>query len=349
MSDMRRAPRDTRQRVGVVEVARCAGVSTATVSRVLNGVGQVSADTRRRVEEVVKTLDYAPNNFARALASQRSMSIGVIVPSLRGSIFAPGLEAIQGHAGTLGYSVVIGCSDYDMDRELDLARSFATRGVDGLILVGLLHHPELRPTLARRGIPYVCQGAYRRRSEHPCVGFDNRKVMQRVASYLLDLGHRRFGVIAGIAEGNDRVQERVIGIREALAARGVPLPDDAVIEARYDLAEARRVTRRLLALTPRPTAIFCINDVLAHGAILECAAQGVAVPEAISVIGFDDLDFAAHVRPAISTLRVPTAEMGARAMDLLLAQIEKRPRLRLAREIETELVVRGSTAPPPAR
>ncbi len=349
MSDETRASRDRSQRVGVVDVARGAGVSTATVSRVLNGVGKVRDDTRRLVEKVARDLDYAPNTFARALASQRSMTIGVVVPSLRGSIFASGLEAIQRHAETLGYSVLMACSDYCPNREFDLARSLAARGVDGLILVGLTHHPDLKPMLARRGVLYVCQGAFRRRCEHPCVGFDNRKVMEQVTEYVLGLGHRRIGVIAGIAENNDRVQDRIVGIRETLVHHGVPLRDGTIVEARYDLAAARIAMRGLLARSPRPTAIIAINDVLAHGAILEAQAQGLHVPRDVSVIGFDDLDFAENVHPPISTMRVPTAEMGARAMDLLLELVERKPRVRLAREIGTRLIVRGSTAPPPRR
>ena len=130
MRDDRATSRDRKGRtgvVGVIDVARRAGVSTATVSRVLNGVGQVRALTRERVEKVARDLDYSPNTFARALASQRSMTIGVIVSSLRGSIFASGLEAIQRHAATLDYSVLMACSDYSPEQELDLARSLAGR------------------------------------------------------------------------------------------------------------------------------------------------------------------------------------------------------------------------------
>ena len=306
MRDDRATSRDRKGRtgvVGVIDVARRAGVSTATVSRVLNGVGQVRALTRERVEKVARDLDYSPNTFARALASQRSMTIGVIVPSLRGSIFASGLEAIQRHAATLDYSVLMACSDYSPEQELDLARSLAGRGVDGLILVGLHHHPELPAALERRGIPYVCQGSYRRRSAHPCVGFDNRRVMAQIADHLLELGHRRFGVVAGISTNNDRVADRITGVREALARHKIALAPEAVIEVPYDLAAARRASRTLLALAPRPTTLIAVNDVLAHGAILEPRAEGLGVPGDISVTGFDDLDFAENVLPAISTMR----------------------------------------------
>lgn len=348
MSEPRRAvSRDRSPRVSLADVARRAGVSTATVSRVINNVGQVRADTRQKVESVARALDYAPNSFARALASQRSHTIGVIVPSLRGSIFASGVEAMQRHAQSCGYSVLLACCDYDLDRELALARGLVARGVDGLILVGFLHHDDLAPMLQRRGIPFVIQGSWRRRTPHPCVGFDNVAAMEIGARHLLDLGHRRIAVIAGISAGNDRVQDRLIGIRTALAGAGVSLSPDRVIESPYELGAARAAMRQLLGSGERPTAVICINDVLAHGALLECQAACLDIPGQVSVIGFDDLDFAEHVHPALTTIRVPTGEMGAKAVDELLARVDGRQAPRRLAPMKLQLVVRGSTAPAP--
>lgn len=347
-----RSERDRRvrhPRVGVVEVAHKAGVSTATVSRVLNGVGVVRPETRSRVLSAVRDLDYAPNNMARALASQRSNTIGVIVPSLRGSIFAPSVEAIQRHAERQGIAVILACSEYDVARELEQARTFVARGVDGLVLVGLIHDPELKPFLARRGVPYVCQSAYSRRGPHACVGFDNAKAMVKVTRDLLHLGHKRFAVIAGISQDNDRVQDRIAGIRSTLEQHGLALADDCLVEARYDISEARQAARRVLAARRRPTAIVCINDVLALGTIFECQVQGIDVPGEISVFGFDDLEFAQHMHPSLSTVRVPTAQMGEGALDQVLARVRGQPGVVHSREIEVELIPRGSTAAPPRK
>ena len=344
----RREGRTRHARVGVVEVAAKAVVSTATVSRVLNRTGQVRAETRSRVLSVVRDLDYAPNNLAKALASRRSNTVGVIVPSLRGSIFAPGLEAIQRHAERQGVSVILAFSEYDPGREFAQVRTLVDRGVDGLILVGVIHDPELKPFLARRGVPYVCQGAWTRQG-HPCVGFDNAKATGLVTRYLLGLGHRRFGVIAGIAANNDRVQDRVAGVRAALAERGLELAADCLVESAYDISLARLATAHVLAARRRPTAIVCINDVLALGAIFECQSQGIDVPGDVSVFGFDDLEFAQHMHPALSTVRVPTDRVGREALEQLLWRVRGLPGSGQNREIEVELVPRASTAAPPSR
>jgi LacI family transcriptional regulator len=347
MTALRRSNRDAGQRIGLVEVARGAGVSIATVSRVLNNVGQVRPETRRKVETVARDLDYAPNSFARALASRRSHTLGVIVPSLRGSIFATGVEALQRHAQQRGYSVLLACCDYDQEREVSLARELVARGVDGLVLVGILHHGSLQPMLARREVPYVVQGSYRRRSPHPCIGFDNVAAMERATDYLLELGHRRIGVIAGVSAGNDRVQDRLEGTRRRLARAGLSLAAELLVEARYELGAARAAMARILAAADRPTAVICHNDVLAHGAVLEAQAHGLEVPAALSVIGFDDLEFAEHVRPGLTTMRVPADLMGAKAVDELIARIEHHRRPRPVNLVEPELIVRGSTSPPP--
>lgn len=349
MLDERRKSSSARSgRAAAIDVARRAGVSIATVSRVINHVGPVRDETRHRVEQAARDLDYCPNSFARSLALRRSKTIGVIVPSLRGSIFASGVEAIQRHAEAAGYSILLAFSDYSLERELDMARTLISRGADGLILVGTQHDPELRPLLEKQGIAYVCQGALKVGGEHPCVGFDNARAIGVVVKHLLDLGHRRFAVIAGIANANDRVTSRISGIRAALSVAGLELDPALLVECRYELGAACAGMRRILETGKRPTAVVCINDVLAHGAILECQAHGIAVPGDISITGFDDLEFAAHVRPGITTLRVSTDQMGTEAIRQLLARISDRPRPRRSVEVPTELIVRASTAPPPS-
>jgi LacI family transcriptional regulator len=333
-------------RAGVLDVALRAGVSIATVSRVINGAAQVKPETRGRVEAAAQELDYAPNSFARSLALNSSRTLGVVVPSLRGSIFASAVEAMQRQAETGGYSILLACSDYCIDRELDLARKLVARGVDGLVLVGIDHHDDLRPMLLRRGIPYVCHGAIRSRAPHPAVGFDNAEVMASVTRYLVGLGHRRFAVIAGVSEANDRVRDRIAGIRGVLGEHGIPLNPAMLVEARYELAAACDAMSTILSRGRPPTAVICINDVLAHGAILACQAHALDVPRDISVTGFDDLEFAAHVRPSITTMRVPTDVMGAAAVRELLARVAGK-RGRHSIPVPTELVVRNSTAAPP--
>jgi LacI family transcriptional regulator len=346
MPTTQRRSRRTHTRARLTDVARSARVSTATVSRVLNGADHVSHEVRARVEEAVTHLDYLPNSFAKALACQRSRTVGVIVPSLRNSIFAPGVEAIQQRAARDGYTVLVACSDYDLDQEYAQARTLAARGVDGLILVGRLHHPDLKAYLDGRGVPYVCQSAYERNGPHECVGFDNSKAIGLAVAHLVGLGHTRFAAISGRSSGNDRVTDRIAGVRAALGQAGLRLPPDSLIECDYDIGQSRTAMARILSLRPRPTAVVCINDVLAMGAMLECLAGGVRVPRDVSITGFDDYEFGEHMQPGLTTVRVPTSLMGVGALEHLFDRIGGGAR-KPSREITVELVVRQSTSPPP--
>jgi LacI family transcriptional regulator len=181
-----------------------------------------------------------------------------------------------------------------------------------------------------------------------CVGFDNARAMKQAVKYLIDMGHRRIAMLAGVTHDNDRAAARVRGLREALAAARIALPASRLVERRYGLEPAREGLRQLMATDPPPTAIVCGNDVLAFGALLEAQRLGVAVPLQLSIIGFDDLELAAHLRPALTTVHVPADEMWRCAADRVLAALagDELPR---ATQIQVSLVVRDSSGPPPKR
>ncbi|MEP7330033.1 MAG: LacI family DNA-binding transcriptional regulator, partial [Betaproteobacteria bacterium] len=244
------------------DVARAAGVSTATVSRAFNRPDAVREPLRQRVQAAASELRYIPNAAARTLASRRSQVIGIIVPSIDNANFAQGVAAIQMRMEVAGYGVLVAAHAYDLDREVAQARTMVERGVEALALVGVRHRPALRLLLGEYGIPYVCQGAYAPAEEGASVGFDNRRAAYVAARYLLGLGHRRIGMIAGITRDNDRASGRVAGVREALVEAGVAAPEaldsgvDAmahtwaavgVIESTYSFDAARIATRQLLA------------------------------------------------------------------------------------------------------
>jgi len=332
--------------IALSDVARAAGVSTASVSRALNTPELVSEDVRAAVQAAVTRLGYIRHSAARALASRRSMTIGAVVPTIVNSIFSAGVEAIERRLEEAGYALLIATSDYSLERELRQVRILLERGVDGVILVGRYHRPELAQMLHERAVPYVCQGAYAADGP-PCVGFDNHAAMASMAEYVLGLGHRRIAMLAGIAADNDRVIDRIAGARAALNRAGLDFVPGGLVEARYDVAEARLAMKRLLALRPRPTAVLCVNDVLALGALFEARAEGVAVPAELSITGFDDFDFARNVEPPLTTLRVPTAEMGRGAAEQLLQRLmgQSPPHARL---VPTMIIPRGTTGPAPA-
>lgn len=331
----------------LADVARLAGVSTASVSRVLNEGDNVRPEMRERVMAAVERLGYVPDGTARALASGRLRTVGAIVPTLDNAIFARGIDAMQRRLAQRGFTLLVASSEYDQDEELREVHALVVRGVDGLVMVGASHRDKVYRLLASKGLPYVNTWVYAPDQPHPSIGFDNRFAGRRLAEYLLNLGHRRIAMVAGITANNDRARARVEGVREALAERGLEIAPGHFMERAYDVREGREALRLLLRLPGPPTAVICGNDVQAMGVLFEAQAQQVAVPEGLSIVGFDDLPISASLVPPLTTVRVPAADMGRRAADYLLDRIaEQDPPAHT--ELDAELVVRGTTGPPPS-
>ena len=328
------------------DVAAAARVSTATVSRALNQPTSVREALRERVEAAVARLGYVPHSGARSLMLRRTGTVGAVLPTLDNAIFAKAIDALQRRLAQSGYQLLIATSDYDVETEMRQAINLVTRGVDALAFCGFSQRPELLQFLHQRALPcvhvMVCPGP----ADATCVGFDNAEAMAKAARYLLDLGHRRVAMLAGITRDNDRASARVDGARRALKDAGLLLPPIRLVERRYALADARDGFRELIGRTPRPTAVLCGNDVLAFGSLLEAQRMGLKVPGDVSIIGFDDLELSRHVQPALTTVRVQAEEMWRTAADRLLSALrgEQVPR---ATEIDVSLVVRESTGPAP--
>lgn len=333
--------------VGVLEVAAMAGCSTASVSRVLNQPDAVGGELRSRVQAAMKTLGYMPNSAARTLRSWRSHIMGIVIPTLDYAIYASLVEGLQHRLADRGYSLLVATSEYDLAREAEQARILIERGVEGLVFIGDTHRPDLYRLLETTRLPYVNTYVYRENGAHPCIGFDNRRVTSEITEYLLRLGHRAFGVISASTADNDRAAERVAGVQATLERHGSSLPREAVYEHPYSIASGREGFRYLRTLGSPPTAIVCGNDVLAMGALIEARALGVKVPEAVSIIGFDNLEFASHLDPPLTTVNVPAREMGTHAADFLVQRVtgQSVPRSTL---LEARLIVRRTSAYGPA-
>ena len=328
------------------DVASAARVSTATVSRVLNKPDAVREALRQRVTDAVVRLGYVPHAGARALMLHRSGTVGAVFPTVDNAIFAKAIEALQRRLTDAGLQLLIATSGYDVDTEARQAMNLVTRGADALALCGIGQSPQLLKFLRQRALPTVHVMTYPAPAETVCVGFDNAKAIAQAVRYLLDLGHRRVAMLAGITRHNDRARARVAGVRKALKEAGIELPASRLVERPYGLAEARDGFRALMAAVPAPTAILCGNDVLAFGALLEAQRMKIVVPKALSIIGFDDLEMARHIHPALTTVHVPTEKMWGAAADRLIEALDKRP-VATATEVEVELVVRDSTGPAP--
>lgn len=329
------------------DVARLAGVSTATVSRALSLPHKVKPATLARVEEAVRTLGYVAHGAARALASRRTRTIGAVIPTLANAIFAGTTQALQTTLDEAGYTLLLAAHEFDPAVEVRVTRALIERGVDGLVLLGTTHEPGIFTMIETHGIPYVLTWALDASASHPCIGFDNRAAGMRVAEYLLDIGHREFAMISGLTAHNERARERYEGVRAALAARGLALSPERVVEMPFTPAAGREGLVRVMHGAHPPTAVICGNDVLAIGALAACHARSLAVPAAVSITGFDDMEIASLVSPGLTTVHFPTLDLGTYAAQHLLKRLAGET-VERRRELPVKLVVRGSTAPPAA-
>lgn len=329
------------------DVARLSGVSTATVSRVLNEPGKVRPETRDKVQAAVRSLGYTPNFGARVLASNRTNTVGAVIPTMENAIFARGLQALQEQLAEANVTLLVATSNYDSGREERQIRTLLGRGIDGLVLIGEARPPAVYELLARRGVPFVLVWTWRPDSPWHCVGFDNRAAARAMAERVLDLGHRRIAMVAGVTRDNDRALGRVQGVRDALAGRGLTLDRGLLVEAPYRIDAAAEAAHQFLSAANRPTAIICGNDVLAAGAILGLRRMGLRVPDDVSVTGFDNIDLAELLDPPLTTVHVPHNRMGYSAAKMLLALREPG-----AAEdnvsFNTEIIEGASLAPPRA-
>jgi LacI family transcriptional regulator len=323
-----------------------ARVSTATVSRAMNNPETVSEELRARIASVVRHLGWVPHGAARALATRRTGTIGAIFPTLTHGDFARAIQALQNELSRGGYTLLLACSEYNIEQEYQQARKLVERGVDALILVGENHHEDLLQFLTRQEVLYVNTFVYNPKTHGTCVGPDNHKALYRLTRYLVELGHRRFGVVAQSTANNDRAQARLQGIRDALAERSIAVRPSHFAEGYWGIHEGRQLFRRILAQKPWPTAVICGNAYLSVGALLESQAMGIPVPRQMSIVGYDDIEIMSELPIPITTVRVSSDEVGRRTARLLIARLDAKPSDE-GFECDAEIVVRASSGSAP--
>ncbi len=328
----------------LVDVAKRAGCSPATVSRVLNNNPKVGLGVREKVLKAAADLGYVPNGSARALRSTRSRLVGAVIPTLDHAIYATMVNSLQARLAEKDVSIIISTSLYDVDMELDQVRLLVERGVESIVLVGSIHRPETIALLEQRKIAYVFTYTSTSTEIGAAIGFDNEKAGRMAARYLIDIGHTRLAMIAGITDNNDRAAARRDGFVAELERQGIAKADVTVLESAYKIEGGRNAMKRLMEKADRPTAVFCGSDIIAAGVIKYCHENSIAVPGDISVLGFDNLEIAELTTPDLTTVEVPAREMGTIAGDYLLATSAQRQHMR-QRELPLRLVVRASTAP----
>ncbi len=329
----------------LADVARHAGVSTATVSRCLNSPDQVVERTRERVLEAVKELGYAPNFSARALAAKRTYTVGAVLPTMENAIFARGVQAFQEELHGLGYTLLVASSLYQSDVEEEQIRTLVARGADALLLIGYHRDPKVYRFLEKRGVPVMIAWAHHRGEMRASVGFDNFASMKELALTAIDLGHRKVAVISAEQASNDRARDRVLGVRAAMQECGLDPKDLALVETTYTVENGVVAFESLMQKTDRPTLVMCGNDVLAVGALRAARTLGLQVPQDVSITGFDDIELATVVDPPLTTVHVPHRDMGRRAARALVSMINgQHPPAAI--KLETYLCMRDTLAAP---
>jgi LacI family transcriptional regulator len=334
-------PNHASERPTIIDVAREADVSYTTVSRVINGKGYVRAATRERVLQAMTKTGYTVNRQARALAGGRHQVIGLLVPELDTSYVGEILRGIDEEIAAAGYDLMLYTTHRRRTRESIFVNSITTGMTDGLLMILPVDPAAYLTSIRRRDFPFVLIDHEGLDDEGPSVGATNREGARQAMRYLIELGHRRIGFITGNME-MDCAHERLAGYREALAIHDIPNDESLIVEGNFHRPLAFQRTRELLSLADPPTAIFAANDVSAFGVMDAVRDLGLRVPDDISVVGFDDIPDARFSTPALTTVRQPMREMGARATRMLLDRIAGETPHPQRIELPTELIIRDT-------
>lgn len=328
----------------ILDVARRAGVSTATVSRALAVPDRVAEETRAKVIAAIAATGYTPNASARNLRARSTKIVLALVPDLNNTFFTPILNAIEDVLSAAGYGMIIGDTRGNARKEAHYTRFIRAGQVDGVILF-TGHLPcdgDMTPALQRVPIALVCQ-EIAGDDRFSVFDVDNRDAARRAVAFLADAGHRHIGNIAG-ADHNIEARERLIGFRDGIAALGLAIDEEAIWPGGFRFENGVAAAKRFLALKKRPTAIFAAADDAAIGFIRTVRDAGIGTPEDVSVISFDDIDYARVIDPPLTTMRQPRGELGRLAAADLLARMGRdAPDLPPTRaRLRCELVLRSS-------
>lgn len=334
----------------ISDVAKLASVSKATVSRVLNGV-TVRPESLKRVLSAIEQLDYRPNAQARSLTSGKTSVVGVLVPDMDGPFFGAVLEGCQQTLLSYGYNMMV-CSTYHRrGNEWTFAKIMLEKRVDGLLIISpreIADHSmqQLLRDSSREGFPIVvADGEIDRRSVSG-IWVDNFQGGYLATKHLLELGHSRIGVLTGVDASHETIQ-RLEGHRKALQDWKVPWEQLSVSVGNYEIEDAKKAAKRVL--DKNPTAVFAFSDTIAAGMLEYCQENGIAVPDDLSVVGYDDIIFAKMVTPKLTTIRQPLLELGDLSATKLIRVITGEDADISQTTLPVELIVRESTAPPNPR
>ena len=330
------------------DVAVLAGVSTSTVSRVINNSMPVDEETRLKVEQAIKTINFKPSLMARGLRMKSANLIGIVVPELQHETFTSFIKFTEQSVEAQGYNLVIGSTSSNVETEERFIVNLIRRNIDGIIFSRVSDNSQALKLIDRSNIPIVIIDRSLEREDIPSVVMNNYGAGVMAAEHLLTLGHRRFACITGpmdISINRDRIR----GFRETIVQNGGTLEDKCVFEGNFKFESGGRGVDYLVDTRADFTAIWVQNDYMAIGAINRFVARGISVPGDVSVIGLDNIEHSWMIQPALTTIAQPFQEMCANAVDIIIKMSRKEQISATRIVLDPELVVRGTTTSPTAR
>lgn len=333
------------KKADIISVAKAAKVSPSTVSRYFNHPDLLKHATKRRIERAVRAQGYIRNRAAQTIHGIRSGTVGILVPTIDHTIFAEAVQAFSDAVAEEGFTILLASHGYDLQREYAILRKFLEHRVDGIALTGLDHDEAVFQLIDSQNIPTVMMWNYAADARYPSVGADNALAGEMIAAHVLAQGHREVACLFAPSEGNDRAKARSDTILATLGKAGVEVPAAWMRTTVYSISASKRDAMALFALTPRPTALICGNDILATGALYAAAAMGLQVPEDISVTGIGDFKGSSEIEPALTTVRLPARRIGREAGLTLAGAIKSPEQEVVGISCAPELVVRRSCQP----
>jgi DNA-binding LacI/PurR family transcriptional regulator len=329
---------------GLKDIARAAKVSCSTVSRALSGSPLVNPETAARIKRIAEASNYTVSALGRGLVTGKSNTIGVVVTTIADPFVGEVVSGVEEIANQNGFTVILACSQANPEREMAVVRSFEARRVEGILVAASRVGAMYLPMMSARSVPIVLLNDFHPGRFTHSVMIDNVGAAREATAHLIKLGHRRIAYL-GDEFGMKSDADRMAGYRKALEEAGIACDPRLVAQGNGKPEGGQRAMRALLALKPRPTAVFCYNDMSALGALRAAGARRVQVPRDLSIVGFDDLFVASYVNPPLTTIRQPMRSMGQQAMKVLL-KLLKGEKADAAITVKGRLIVRSSTAPP---
>ena len=331
-------------KIDIIAVAKAAGVSAATVSRVMNHPHLVNPTTLKKVERVIRKTGYMRNRAAQTIHGRRSATLGLVVPTVNYSIFAELVQSFNETVADLGFTLLLATHGYDLKAEYQVLRKLLEHRVDGIALIGLDHSDDSYHLLESQDVPVVAAWSYSETSRISCIGSDNREAGREAAKHMLSCGHRQIGLVFPPTQENDRARGRLEAVDMELRAAGIDIPDAWRVRSPYSVAHAKSVCHDLLSEHKDMTGLICGNDIIAQGAISAAMQLGLRIPEDLSIVGIGDFAGSADMFPALSTVQIPAQQIGMQAGNYLVESIGNPDATEIVRrKIEVSLKPRATT------